>query len=169
MKWISRFAILLACLFTLVFSQEYYEYTTYHLFGDDYTLSSDSTWTVSDSVTSDTDGIYWLTTVDTSDTVISAKITLERGGNDITVFVLADSLADTLNAHVYFGYYRGPELGWSWNIMDSLKTDAATIEYDVGGQTFGENSVLHQIGIKLEEHAAGRNKYAFRIKHFRWR
>ena len=166
-----RYLIFILLFPLLLFAQSHQNYTAYDLFnkfGIDSAAVTTPSWSPDDSLTV-SNGIYWFATTDTTDTIISRTLTLERGGNDISVYVKADSVGDTLSTFVFFGYYRGPELGWSWNIVDTLSTDGAEAVYNVGEQSYGPYEVIEQIGIKIEERAAAWNKYAIRIRHFRWR
>jgi hypothetical protein len=156
-----------------VFGQEYHEYSAYDLFK----RSAGATWNgtendfAGDSTTNTANGYYELETSASADTIISFKLNLERGGNDITVHVLADSVSATTNVRsaIYFGNYRGPELGWNWTLMDSIVADAGTITYNVASVDLGKYEVLQTIGIKITEMLAAKVQYAIRIKHFRWR
>lgn len=167
MKFLTVLLILLVPF--ILFSQEYYEYTAQDLFDNNLATWNGTAGSVDDSVAFNTTlGYYELNGTAAADTFISDKIPLIRAGNDITVYCGLDSTAGTMNALVQFGYYRGPELGWSWNTIATYTDDDQSTTYKIPAQTFADE-VLQRIGIRITETGAQRNQYWFRIKEFRWR
>jgi hypothetical protein len=116
-----------------------------------------------------TNTYYTLNTVAAqADTAISQYVGNDGGGNDITVYVLADSVAGTTSIEAFFGIYRGAALGWLWNSMGTIATDGGSITFDVAAQSYGPYRVIDVWGIKLEETGNQRNLIHVRTIKFEW-
>lgn len=165
--------VLITLFAILLYTQDRKVYTAFDLFKFDTTATWDGVPGIAhDSTVFNSTNLYYeLCTTAAAETVISRKIPLEKGGNDITVFVSIDSVSSPtdLNPNIYFGDYTGPEQGWKWWLMDSLVFEGDSLTYNVGQQSWGPYRVITEFGIKIEEPDSQRNKYSFRVKHFRWR
>lgn len=167
MKFLTILLLLLVPF--VIFGQEYYEYSADHFFNNNTATLDGTAGAVDDSTLFNTTKGYWeLKTTATADTVVSDKIIIVRAGNDITVYAGIDSVSGTTNVAVQFGYYRGPELGWSWNTMATFAAEGASITYKIPAQTFSDE-VLQQMGLRVLETGAQKGDYWFRVKVFRWR
>ena len=176
MKLISLI-VLIFLSFSLM-AQTYKDYTVYDLFeygalnDDSAYVAGGGSYDPEDSTSFNTTLKYWEieTPAATADTLISNKIYLSQGGNDLSVWAVIDSISATSNVRsaLHFGYYRGPELGWKWTYMDSLIADGDTMSFHIPAQTNLKNEVMGIIGIKIEEILPAKVQYAIRIRHFRW-
>jgi len=149
-------------------SQSYLTYTTNTIFFRNY--SAVNMTVPLDSVKLDSAAgqiMYVHTIASRADTLQSIGFKNEGVQARQTVMCGVDSV-DGADTHVliYYGLYRGIELGWLWTLVDSLQTDGDYSEINIADTDIVSFSTLRVIdvwGIKLVEVGAQSNKLWTRI------
>ena len=158
--------IVLIALTAFAYAGDYRQYDTKEVFYKRYT---DATITVpKDSVSRLSGATYF--TINTITGVADSAQSMGFYKDDVectqTIYAGVDSLAGTTSVVVYYGVYRGPELGWLWSAVDTLSSDGDYGEININDTdvlSWARNRIVDVWGIKLKEIGAQKNRLWLRV------